>query len=138
MRSVTDTPSTIDAYIAGFPPAVQARLHAVRVALRQTVPEASEAIKYGIPTLVLHGNLLHFGAFQQHLGFYPGPDAIVQLRSTLKACVTSKGAIQFPFDQPLPLDLIRTIALRRRSEALNKAASKQRPVRSPRRIAESK
>lgn len=138
MRSVTDTPSTIDAYIAGFPPAVQARLHAVRVALRQTVPEASEAIKYGIPTLVLHGNLLHFGAFQQHLGFYPGPDAIVQLRSTLKAYVNVQRGDSIPLRSTPASHLIRTIALRRRSEALNKAASKQRPVRSPRRIAESK
>lgn len=102
-------PKNIDDYIALFPKAIQANLQEIRKTIQATAPNATEAIKYGMPTFVLNGNLVHFAAYKNHIGFYPAPLAIITFAEELATYKTSKGAIQFPLNQPIPLALITKI-----------------------------
>ncbi|MGE0116066.1 MAG: iron chaperone [Steroidobacteraceae bacterium] len=102
-------PTTIDAYIAGFPSEVQAILEQVRQTIRKAAPAAEQAIKYGIPTFVLAGNLVHFGGFKKHVGFYPGASGIAAFKAELAVYAGAKGSVQFPFGKPIPLKLIAKI-----------------------------
>ena len=102
-------PETIDAYIAAFPRAVQKRLQQVKRAVVAVAPKAQPKISYRMPTFVLNRNRIYFAAFKEHIGLYPGPAAILQFKNELADFPTSKGAIQFPFDAPLPLPLIKQI-----------------------------
>lgn len=99
----------VDAYIAAFPPDVRERLEAVRAAVREAAPNATEKISYGMPTLYLKGNLVHFAAFKSHIGFYPTPSGIDCFKDELEAYKNAKGSVQFPYDKPLPFDLIKRI-----------------------------
>ena len=99
----------VDEYIAQFPRSIQKMLTSIRTTIRKTVPQAQEAIKYGIPTFVLGGNLIHFAAFKQHIGIYPGPVGVSAFGDELSKYQTSKGAIQLPLDEPMPLDLIKRL-----------------------------
>jgi uncharacterized protein YdhG (YjbR/CyaY superfamily) len=105
MKSV----ETIDEYIADFPEDVQAKLLQVRATIKKAAPNAEEAIKYGIPTFVLNGNLVHFGGFKNHIGFYPAPNGIEAFKKELSRYAGAKGSVQFPLDKPLPLTLITKI-----------------------------
>ena len=110
MDTSTKKPATIDEYIAAFPPEVQAKLEEIRQTIRTEAPDAVETINYAIPTFKLNGrNLVHFAAFKNHLGFYPGAEGIEVFSGELSAYKVSKGTVQFPLDQPVPLDLIRRI-----------------------------
>jgi uncharacterized protein YdhG (YjbR/CyaY superfamily) len=100
---------TIDDYIGIFPPDIQEILQNLRRTIREIVPEAEEAIRYGIPTFRFRGNLVHFAAYRDHVGFYPGPSAIDAFREELSPYDLSKGTIRFPIDKPVPLDLVRRI-----------------------------
>lgn len=104
------TPSAIDAYIATFPPEVQARLQAVRGAIRAVAPLAEERISYGIPTFWQGRNLIHYAAFARHIGLYPGAAAIEVFGDELTPYRHARGSIQFPLQEPLPLALIQRIA----------------------------
>ncbi|MES3035358.1 MAG: DUF1801 domain-containing protein [Gemmatimonadota bacterium] len=104
-----DTPADIDAYIAAAPAHVRAMLTLVRTTVARAAPEATEAISYRMPTFKLRGNLVHFAAFAQHIGFYPGSGAVEAFRDELSDFKTSKGAIQFPVDRPIPVALITRI-----------------------------
>lgn len=126
MSTEKQTAQTIDEYIAGYPPEVQKRLEAIRAAVREIAPEAQETIKYGIPTFVMHGNLVHFGAFKHHIGFYPTPAGLEQFDEQLRQYKRSKGTVQFPLDQPLPLDLVRRITAYRVKENQDKAAANKK------------
>ncbi len=110
-------PQTIDEYIAGFPPDVRQILEQVRRAIREAAPDAQEAIKYRMPTFVLNGNLVHFAAYKNHIGFYPTPTGIAAFRKELALYKSAKGSVQFPLDQPMPLKLIRRIVAFRVEEA---------------------
>jgi uncharacterized protein YdhG (YjbR/CyaY superfamily) len=101
--------NTIDQYIADFPSPIQKILTSIRSTIQKTVPKAEEAIKYGIPTFVLGGNLIHFAAFKHHIGIYPGPVGVAAFEKELSRYQTSKGAIQLPLDEPIPLNLIKKI-----------------------------
>lgn len=125
MKDGDARPTTIDEYIAGFPPEIQAILQQVRETIREAAPGATEAISYQMPTFKLHGNLVHFAAFKNHLGFYPAPSGIERFQQALAGYKTSKGAIQFPLDQPIPYDLIRQIVLLRVEEQAAKAQARQ-------------
>ena len=114
-------PETIDTYIAQFPPVIQALLQEMRAVIHEAAPEATEAISYQMPTFKLHGNLVHFAAFKNHIGFYPAPSGIEAFKDDLAAYPGSKGAIRFPLDKPLPLDLVRRIVLYRVQENTTKA-----------------
>lgn len=101
--------SAIDAYISNFPADTQKVLQKIRATIQKAAPEATEKIGYGIPTFVYHGNLIHFAAFDNHYGIYPGAAPIEQLKDKLTAYETSKGTIRLPFDKPIPYDLITEI-----------------------------
>jgi uncharacterized protein YdhG (YjbR/CyaY superfamily) len=116
----------IDEYIAGFPESVQARLREMRATIRDAAPEATETINYGSPTFQLHGNLVHFAAFKNHIGFYPTPSGIEAFQDELSFYKGAKGSVQFPLDQPLPLDLVRQIVQFRVAENQAKAAAKSK------------
>ncbi len=109
MEAGAATPETIDAYVAAFPAAVQKRLQQVRRAVVAVAPKAQSKISYRMPAFVLNGNRIYFAGFNEHIGLYPGPAAIRQFKDELAGYHTSKGAIQFPFDAPLPLALIKRI-----------------------------
>lgn len=124
MDAKTPSFTTIDEYIAGFPAEVQAILQKVRATIRQAAPDAQEKIGYGIPTFTLHGNLVHFAAYKNHIGFYPAPRGIEKFKDELAAYAGSKGTIQFPLDQPIPYELIRRIVIFRVQDNLEHAALK--------------
>jgi uncharacterized protein YdhG (YjbR/CyaY superfamily) len=102
-------PATIDEYIPAFPQEIQLRLNQIRFLVRSIVPDADEAIKYGMPTFIWNGNLVHFTAFKNHIGFYPAPADPTQIEIDLLAYKTGKGSIQFPHNRPLPVDIITSI-----------------------------
>lgn len=124
MNSETTVPKTIDEYIVGFPEDVQAILQAIRQTIKAAAPQAEEAISYQMPTFKLKGNLVHFAAFKNHIGFYPIPSGIEQFKEELAVFKQGKGSVQFPLDKPMPFDLIRRIVLFRVEEALAHAAAK--------------
>ena len=101
------TPSTIDGYIRAFPRDVQEKLRQLRSIVASEAPGATEKISYRMPTFFLNGNLVHFAAYARHIGFYPTPSGIEAFRNELAKYRSSKGAIQFPLDEPLPAGLIR-------------------------------
>ncbi len=115
----------IPTYIASFPTSTQEILENMRSALKIAAPDATETIKYGMPTLVFHGNLVHFGAFKKHIGFYPMPSGVMAFKEELSKYKVSKGAIQFPIHEPLPFDIIQKITQFRVQENLDKAALKK-------------
>lgn len=118
-------PSTaIDQYISTFPPETQKLLNQMREAIRSVAPEAEEVIKYAMPTYVLDGNLVHFAAYKNHIGFYPAPSGLQAFHNEIAHYKNSKGAVQFPLDQPLPLELVKKIVIFRIEENREKAKSK--------------
>ncbi|NMC30799.1 MAG: hypothetical protein GYA45_12090 [Pelolinea sp.] len=117
---------TIDAYIALFPTKVQKILEEMRAVIKTAAPEAEEKISYQMPTFAQKGNLVHFAAHKNHIGFYPNPSGIDKFRAELTEYETSKGAIQFPYGKPIPYDLVRRIVAFRVRENLEKAEAKKR------------
>lgn len=111
---------TIDTYISQFPPETQKRLQTIRQIVGELAVEAQEEIRYGIPTFVWHGNLLHCAWYKNHIWFYPTPSVITAFADHLSCYKTSKGAIQFPLVQELPVDLIKAIVAFRVQETLAK------------------
>lgn len=109
VQNKKDIIGTIDDYIAQFPTDVQSKLKDLKRVIKEAAPESAEKISYGMPTFFLHKNLVHFAAFKNHIGFYPTPSGIEAFKEELGAYKTSKGAVQFPLNQPLPLDLISHI-----------------------------
>ena len=110
----------IDAYIRTHPKDVQVILKKVRAVIRKAAPDAEEAVKYGIPPFVLDGNLVHFGGFVHHIGFYPAPSGTATFKKELAPYVFAKGSIQFPLDKPIPFDLVKKIVIFRVKENLKK------------------
>ena len=122
--STRPTAGSIDEYIAGFPRETQARLREVRDLIRTTAPEATETISYAIPTFDLNGkHLVHFAGFPKHIGFYPIPSGMEAFKEDLAPYKQGKGSVQFPLDQPLPLDLIRRIVEFRVAETPRETSS---------------
>ena len=116
--------NSIDEYIATFPEDIQAILEAVRATIKAAAPEAQEKISYQMPTFFLNGNLVHFAAFKKHIGFYPAPHGIEAFKDELSVYKGAKGSVQFPLDEPMPLELISRIVHYRVAENLKKAAPK--------------
>jgi uncharacterized protein YdhG (YjbR/CyaY superfamily) len=122
----TTTFQDIDAYIASFPPAVQAMLTQVRETIHKAVPEAGEKISYGIPTFTLHGNLIHFGAYKSHIGVYGHTGASIDAyKDQLAPYLNEKGSIALPLDEPLPLSLLTNVVQFSARERTEKAALKR-------------
>ena len=117
MKTPASTSKAIDEYIASFPPEVRARLGKLRATIKRHAPAAEERISYGIPTFFLNGNLVHFAAFARHVGFYPGPSGIAAFQDALSRYKSAKGSVQFPHDEPLPLDLVADVVKFRVAES---------------------
>ena len=96
----------IDNYIKNFPKDIQDILNKVRNTIKKAAPDAEETVSYGIPTFKLNGNLVHFGGFKNHIGFFPTPSGILKFKKELTPYKTSNGTIQFYFIKPIPFDLI--------------------------------
>lgn len=106
----TAKPATIDEYIASFPPEVQAMLQEMRTVIQKAAPEAEEAISYAIPTFKLKGkNLVHFAAFKNHIGFYATPTGHEAFKKELSHYKQGKGSVQFPLNEPMPLEMVKRI-----------------------------
>ena len=126
METNKPTPTTIDEYIANFPKGIQDTLQELRATIKNAAPEAEEAISYQMPTFKLKGNLVHFAAYKNHIGFYPTPSGIEKFKEELSAYEGAKGSVKFPIDQPLPLDTIAKIVKFRVTENLEKAEAKSK------------
>lgn len=100
------TPPTVADYIAQYPPEVQKILKKVRATIKQAAPQATEAIKYQIPTFVLNGNLVSFAAYKQHIGVYPVPAGTQKFQKAIAVYRASKSTLKFPLDEPVPYELI--------------------------------
>ena len=99
----------MDQYIAIFPRDVREVLQELRRVIRESAPRAEETISYGIPAFKLNGNLVHFAAWKNHIGFYPGSSAIEAFKDQLSTYKQAKGSVQFPLDKPVPFDLVKRI-----------------------------
>lgn len=108
--------NTIDEYLSSLPNNQKEKLTELRNIIKSLVPEATEKISYGLPTFFLYKNLVHFGTGKNHIGFYPAPSAIEKFKDKLTNYKTSKGAIQFKYNEALPYDLIKEIVLFRVNE----------------------
>jgi len=108
--TVRSTATTIDEYIAEFPADTQRVLGELRALIHELAPDATETISYAIPTFDLGGkHLVHFAGYEKHVGLYPAPSGMEAFKEDLKAYKTGKGSVQFPLDEPLPVELVRRI-----------------------------
>lgn len=117
---MTDKTTSIDNYISKFPDEIQEILKKVRQVIKKEAPTAEETINYDIPTFVLNGNLVHFGGFKKHIGFYPTPSGITEFTNELSEYETAKGSVKFPYTKPIPYRLIGRITQFRVKEQLEK------------------
>ncbi len=120
------TPSAIDQYISDFPENVRELLEQMRVTIRKAAPEAEEIISYGMPAFKQQGNLVYFAGYKHHIGFYPSSSGISEFQKDFAGYKNSKGAVQFPLDQPLPLELVTKIVKFRVKENLENAEAKKK------------
>ena len=114
----------IDSYIACFPQETQLILKKIRETIKKAAPEAKETISYGIPTFTFYGNLVHFGGYEKHIGFYPGAAGIDSFKEELAAYKGGKGTVQFPLGSNIPYALITKIVKFRVLQNLEKAKEK--------------
>ena len=111
---------SVDEYISQFSPQVKEILKTLRRVIKEAAPDALETINYNMPTFLLKGNLAHFAAFKNHIGFYPDPSGMNEFKDQLSQYKTSKGSVKFPIDNPLPYELISDIVKFRANENLEK------------------
>lgn len=122
--------ASIDAYISAAPPDRRAVLEELRAAIRVAAPEAEETISYGMPAFAQHGTLVYFASLTNHIGFYPTASGIAAFQEELAPYEHSKGAVRFPLDRPLPLELIGRIVRFRVEENRRTAADKARSAQT--------
>ncbi len=132
----SETYKDIDEYIDSQPAEIREILVEMRTTIRKYAPRAEEKIGYQMPTFYLHGNLVHFSACKNHIGFYPGPSGLKAFPEEVAAYKNSKGAIQFPYNKPLPLNLIKKIVRFRVKENMERfaAKSKQTPTKKVKQV----
>jgi uncharacterized protein YdhG (YjbR/CyaY superfamily) len=125
MKSKQARFASIDEYVATFPKETQNIMQQLRAAIKAAAPEAEEEIAYQMPTFALNGNLVLFSAWKNHIGFYGTSDAIQEtLKDELSMYANEKGSLKFPFNKPLPLELIKKIVKLRVDENLKNASIK--------------
>lgn len=129
MKAQRATPTGIDDYIAGFPPKVRAILRKIRTTIRKAAPDADEKISYRMPTFTLGGNLVHFAAFKNHIGFYPPVRGDEKLRKDIAVYAGEKGNLRFPLDEPIPYSLISRIVKARVRENLERAEVRKKKAK---------
>ena len=117
-------PNSIQEYFSWFTPEIQAKLQQMREILRQALPEAEEVISYHMPAFKTTEVLVYYAAAKSHLGYYPTASGVINFKEELAGYVTSKGAIQFPPDKPLPVKLIQAIVKFRIAQNKEKASLK--------------
>ncbi len=117
-------PKNMDEYISLFPTDVQTILEKIRLTIKKAAPTAQETINYQMPTFTLHGNLVHFAAFKNHIGFYPTPSGIENFKKELSVYEGAKGSVRFPLNKPIPYALIGKIVKFRVKEVMQKAEAK--------------
>jgi uncharacterized protein YdhG (YjbR/CyaY superfamily) len=115
------TYKSIDEYILQFPYEIAEILKTLRKVIKDAAPDAEEKISYQMPTFYLHGNLIHFAVFKNHIGLYPTPSGIGVFSSELSEYASGKGSVQFPLDKPIPYGLVKKIVKFRVSENIRKA-----------------
>jgi uncharacterized protein YdhG (YjbR/CyaY superfamily) len=119
-------PTNIDGYISQFPADVQAVLEQVRETIRQAAPEAKETISYMMPAFRQQGILVYFAAWKKHIGMYPPISGDEALEEAIARYAGPKGNLQFPLDEPLPLNLIERIVKLRVKQDSAKTAARRR------------
>ena len=117
--------ASVDEYIRAFPRATQNRLREIRSIVRSLAPDATEKISYRMPAFFLHGFIVYFAAFKNHIGFYPGASGVAAFQDEIQNYKSAKGSIQFPHDRPLPAALIKRIVKYRVKENLQKSMKKE-------------
>jgi len=115
---------SVDEYIATFPEEIQEILEELRATIKASAPDAEEKISYQMPTFALKGNLVHFAAWKNHIGFYPTSSGTQAFKHELSIYEGAKGSVKFPIDKPLPLELISKIVRFRVAENLKNAEIK--------------
>ncbi len=127
MEAKPTKPTTIDEYIAAFPPEVQVILERIRATVREAAPEAQERISYQMPAFFLKGPLVYVGAFKNHISLYP-PISDENLKREVAVYAGEKGNLRFPLDKPIPYDLIsKIVQVRiRENQALEEAKKKKK------------
>jgi len=119
-------PNNIDEYIASFPKEIQQLLEQVRITIKKAAPKAKEVISYSMPAFKSNGVLVYFAAYKNHIGFYPTSSGIKAFKDEISVYKNSKGAIQFPLNEKLPIGLITRIVKFRSKEDLEKSKSKSK------------
>lgn len=117
-------PTSVEEYFSWFPPEIREKLELIRQTIRQAVPEAKEVISYHMPAFKTKEVLVYYAAAKNHLGFYPTNGPVSEFKKELAAYKTTKGAIQIPYDQPVPVKLIADIAKFRFFQVEDKRRSK--------------
>lgn len=102
-------PETVDEYIAEQPEEIQPILHEFRKVIRENAPQATEVISWGMATYKMPKNLIHFAAQKHHVGLHPGPDTVTKFAEKLSGFKMTKGTIQFPYNKPVPFDIVAEI-----------------------------
>lgn len=118
--------SNIDEYINQWPPGIRKKLKQIRKALKEELPEAEEKISYGMPSFYSNGPVVYYAAFKNHIGYFPTADGVIAFKGELLKYKTSKGTIHLPYDEPLPLDLLKRIAIYRAGQNANKTKKTKR------------
>lgn len=118
---------TIDDYINQYTGDIRERLTYLREVIKEAAPEASERISYQMPALFLHGVLVYFAAFKKHIGFFPTASGVIAFQDELTEYKCTKGTIQFPYNKPIPYDLVKRITQYRVTEniSINEAKKKK-------------
>jgi uncharacterized protein YdhG (YjbR/CyaY superfamily) len=125
MKAASIKFKTVDEYISMFPASSKKLLQQVRKTIHQAAPEAEDVISYNMPALKLNSILVYYAAYEKHIGFYPTSSGIETFKDQLGDYKFSKGAIQFPIDKPIPLDLITKIVKFRLKQNLEKEKAKK-------------
>ncbi len=118
-------PNNIDEYISVFPEHIRDMLSQIRGVIKESAPQAKEIISYGMPAFFLHGNLVYFAGYKNHIGFYPTSSGINAFKQEISSYKNSKGAVQFPLDKPMPIELISKIVKYRVAENTEKLKNKK-------------
>ena len=126
MKTIMQKPIDTDTYIAGYPKETQKNLKLLRATIKKAAPQAEEIISYGMPAYKWNGMLVYFAAYEKHIGFYPGSSGIAAFKKELASYKTSKGTVQFPVEEPVPLPLIARIVKFRLKENQEKALLKSK------------
>ncbi len=115
----------VEQYIATFPEATQLMLQELRACIKKNAPDAEEVISYQMPAYKLHGMLVYFAGYKNHIGFYPGASPIISFQKELQSHKNAKGSVQFPLDKKLPLTLIARMVKFKLKENMEKHKSKK-------------